>query len=290
MSKKFLSVLSIILACILADPVSVSAATSVSAPSAHDAGAPVPSSIVWQDIGRGAQLARIHARLFDSVQSVSVLRYPAKRLKMHIINDPGPDADSTGALATRHRALAAVNGSYFNVRKLTPVTFVKERRRVEGRTTSGETFRTDGLLLADGHDVRITYCDTLNYDNATKSCKYALAAGPVLLIGGWEARDEWPSGSFYTKRHPRTIVGTSSDGWVYLVVIDGRAPGEADGATIHEAALIARLLGIEDAINLDGGGSSTLWTKSDGVVSYPCDNRQYDHLGQRKVPNVVIIR
>ena len=138
------------------------------------------------------------------------------------------------------------------------------------------------LSLRDG--------DTLNYDNATKSCKYALAAGPVLLIGGWEARDEWPSGSFYTKRHPRTIVGTSSDGWVYLVVIDGRAPGEADGATIHEAALIARLLGIEDAINLDGGGSSTLWTKSDGVVSYPCDNRQYDHLGQRKVPNVVIIR
>ena len=117
-----------------------------------------------------------------------------------------------------------------------------------------------------------------------------LASGPVLLLGGWEARDEWPSTSFYTKRHPRTFIGTTSDGWVYLVVIDGRTPGKADGATIHETALIARLLGLENALNLDGGGSSTLWTRAHGVVSNPCDNHRFDHAGQRRVPNIVLIK
>ena len=77
---------------------------------------------------------------------------------------------------------------------------------------------------------------------------------------------------------------------MYLVVIDGRTPGKADGATIHETALIARLLGLENALNLDGGGSSTLWTRAHGVVSNPCDNHRFDHAGQRRVPNIVLIK
>ena len=246
--------------------------------------------IAWTDLGKGAQVAYIQAHIFNSTQSVSMIRFPQNRVRMHIINDPGAEADSTGAMALRHGALGAVNGSYFNVRKLTPVTFVKERRRVEGRTTAHETFRTDGLLALRGRKVDIIHCDTLSYDQVAKKCPDAIAAGPVLLLGGWEARDEWPDESFFTKRHPRTIVGTTRDGWVYLVVIDGRVPGQADGATIHEAAQIARLIGLDDALNLDGGGSSTLWTRQHGVVSYPCDNHRFDHSGQRIVPNILIIR
>ena len=85
-------------------------------------------------------------------------------------------------------------------------------------------------------------------------------------------------------------MGTTNDGWVYLVVIDGRTPGKADGATIHETARIARLLGLDNAINLDGGGSSTLWTRAGGVISKPCDNKRFDSAGQRRVPNIVIIK
>ncbi|MBO6169025.1 MAG: phosphodiester glycosidase family protein [Bacteroidales bacterium] len=248
------------------------------------------AQIQWHDLGKGAQVASFQAQLFNSTQSISVLRYPAKRLRMRVVNDPGTNADSTGAMAARHNALAAVNGSYFNMRTLEPVTYVKEKCRVEGATTPGETFRTDGLLAIRGRKVDIIRCDTLTYSLAAKQCPDALASGPVLLLDGWEARDEWPQSSFYTKRHPRTFVGTTNDGWVYLVVIDGRAPGKADGATIHETALIARLLGLDNAINLDGGGSSTLWTRERGVVSNPCDNRRYDHEGQRRVPNIVIIK
>ena len=53
-----------------------------------------------------------------------------------------------------------------------------------------------------------------------------------------------------------------------------------------------RILGGEDALNLDGGGSTTLWlsgASDDGVVNYPCDNGRFDHAGERKVPNILYI-
>ena len=54
--------------------------------------------------------------------------------------------------------------------------------------------------------------------------------------------------------------------------------------------MVAKMFGLKDALNLDGGGSSTLWTKPAGVVSHPYDNRRFDHYGQRSVPNIVVVR
>ena len=91
-------------------------------------------------------------------------------------------------------------------------------------------------------------------------------------------------------RHPRTFIGWDDKGMVYMVVVDGRFPGQADGMSIPELAKVARLLGLKDALNLDGGGSSTLWTDKTGIINYPFDNRKFDHEGARKVPNIVIVK
>ena len=72
------------------------------------------------------------------------------------------------------------------------------------------------------------------------------------------------------------------------MVIDGRFP-EGIGTTISETAQIARMVGMVDALNLDGGGSSTLWMEGKGVLSHPYDNKKYDGYGQRIVPNIVVI-
>jgi exopolysaccharide biosynthesis protein len=50
------------------------------------------------------------------------------------------------------------------------------------------------------------------------------------------------------------------------------------------------MIGLTDALNLDGGGSSTLWTRSAGVLNHPSDNGRFDHFGQRVVPNIIAIR
>ena len=73
------------------------------------------------------------------------------------------------------------------------------------------------------------------------------------------------------------------------MVIDGRFKGAADGASIYETAYICHLFGMTDAINLDGGGSSALWTSTTGVISHPCDNRRFDHEGERTVPNLIAV-
>ena len=91
-------------------------------------------------------------------------------------------------------------------------------------------------------------------------------------------------------RHPRSLIGKRPNGEVVMAVIDGRAKGQAAGATIAETAYIARLLGLTDALNLDGGGSSALWTAQEGVVSHPSDNRRFDHAGERAVPNGIVAR
>lgn len=81
-------------------------------------------------------------------------------------------------------------------------------------------------------------------------------AGRTILDGGrvMERGDD-----FATIRHPRTLVGLSKDyGTLYLVTIDGRQPGYSTGASLAEAAAIMFHLGATMALNVDGGGSTTM--------------------------------
>lgn len=57
--------------------------------------------------------------------------------------------------------------------------------------------------------------------------------------------------------------------------------------SIRERARICRLMGMEEAVNLDGGCSSTLWNKDLGTISHPSGNRKFDHNGERIVPNII---
>lgn len=75
-----------------------------------------------------------------------------------------------------------------------------------------------------------------------------------------------------------------------MAVIDGRAKGQAAGATIAETAYIARLLGLTDALNLDGRRLFGTLDGTGGVVSHPSDNRRFDHAGERAVPNGIVAR
>ncbi|MFR7464903.1 MAG: phosphodiester glycosidase family protein [Phocaeicola vulgatus] len=54
--------------------------------------------------------------------------------------------------------------------------------------------------------------------------------------------------------------------------VDGRAEGHADGMSIAELAYLLRILKAHCALNLDGGGSTTLWVNGQ-VVNRPSDNR-----------------
>lgn len=249
----------------------------------------------WKDINGGMQYAYSQFEMFSSTQSVSVLRYRAGHFRTEVVSDPGLEdwrkepASTTSGLAARHDAVAAINGSYFNMTTLYPTTFVKDEWVREGETRQSEAFRADGIVAMKRHRVDIFRCQPEEYGSEVGGYKEALSSGPVLIQDG-VTRTEWPASSFYTGRHPRTVIGTDGHGWVYMIVIDGRFPGQADGCTIAETAAIAELFGLTDALNLDGGGSSCLWINGVGVISHPYDNHRFDHEGERVIPNAIIVK
>ena len=91
--------------------------------------------------------------------------------------------------------------------------------------TPGELMRTNGIIAIrdkQGHDVAIFACDTTQYPRIARRYRAALAAGPLLVSGGKII--EYDSGdSFYTHRHPRSLIGKRPNGEVVMAVIDGRA-------------------------------------------------------------------
>ena len=244
----------------------------------------------WQPLKNGAEVGYAQIPLFDSMQSISVIRYPLRRVRTFIANDSADASDSTSALALRHGGFAAINASYFNVNTLYPTTYTKDDGVQEGWTEARELYRVDGAVaIKRTHGLKIFNSDTLSYARESRWCREALGAGPILLKDGKVARPEWPYGKFYFGRHPRTVIGTTADGWGYLIVIDGRFP-EGIGTTIPETAQICKWFGLKDALNLDGGGSSVLWTQDYGVISHPYDNKRFDHAGQRVVPNIIYLK
>lgn len=112
-------------------------------------------------------------------------------------------------------------------------------------------------------------------------------AAVLLRDGKMDSRLLDASLPIHTDRHPRTIAATKS-GKLNLFVIDGRQPGHSDGMTMAESAAYLQMLGMEQAINLDGGGSSTCYARLPGeekpiLVNSPSDGFE------RAVGNGIVI-
>jgi hypothetical protein len=89
--------------------------------------------------------------------------------------------------------------------------------------------------------------------------------------------------TFVAGRNPRTLAGVRADGTLLLVTVDGRRPGWSVGMTLPEAARLMRRLGASDALNLDGGGYSTMVIRGEVV------NRPSDRVGERRVSNGLFV-
>lgn len=272
------------------------------------------------DLGKGAQAKYAQVSMFNSVQSISVIKYPAKKFKTEILHRPGETAGTPSAIGKELGAAFVMNGGYFHVKERIPSVFFKKDKQTLGYTHPTELYRVDGVFgFKDnkGRKMEIVHCnDSLKYASVTQKMKSAMATGPLLILdeeivvpelmgdkadgdnvaamkaeqkAGSKIRTHYTSAQFYDRRHPRTAIGTDDSGNIYLVVIDGRFKGQADGASIYETAFICHLLGMTDAINLDGGGSSALWARETGVINHPRDNRKFDHDGERSVPNLIVV-
>lgn len=123
------------------------------------------------------------------------------------------------------------------------------------QATGAATRQVRALLKKGCVDIRHTVRDARGNPVVLRRSTAAVSGRYQLLD---EGRVVVPNrtGHFFG-RHPRTLAGTTWDGKIVFVTIDGRSRRSV-GATLREAARVARALGVRDAINLDGGGSTTM--------------------------------
>lgn len=257
-------------------------------PSADDSIAFVQADFQWHSLAKGAQVGMATLQLFGRPEVITIVRYPMRRWRTEMVHAPREASSTTDTLAIRAKAKAAVNGSYFNMRTFEPVTFFSCRHEIVGRQHASTIARSTGVVAIKGREVVFMRYDSLQTEYYRRHYNYALQCGPLLLLNGVE--QDLAEVSFNTVNHPRTLIGTTTQGECMMVVVDGRLKEKAQGATMWELAAIARWLGMTNALNLDGGGSSTLWTQDEGTINYPCDNSQFDHEGLRRIPNIITIR
>jgi hypothetical protein len=144
-----------------------------------------------------------------------------------------------------------------------------------------------------GTKVRVK--SNFSTDSASLSGKTGIVnGGPRLLSGGSPDITAYAEGFVYPedpefyyrfgiRRNPRTMAGVTPGGDLLLVAVDGRKPGYSVGASFREEAAIMDSLGAGEAVNLDGGGSTTM-TIGTRLVTRPSDPT-----GERPIGDAVVL-
>lgn len=163
----------------------------------------------------------------------------------------------------------------------------KVRARVKEIRDAGDSPLKPGImvlslgpeLIVDAPVVKIG--DVVQLSTATTpdltGARVAIGGGPRLisdgkLVNGWKSPNQ---------RHPRTALGWNDD-YLYLMLVDGRQPGVSVGMSFQEMADYFLKLGCTHAINLDGGGSASMWAFGH-IVNQPSEGQE------RPIANGVVL-
>lgn len=259
-----------------------------------------------------------------SMQNVNVMEVDMNNPRYRVrFNYDKAGGSPTSDIAERYEAIAAINGAYE-----TSSVFIRTNdttyHAIENElvmSTPVPQWRNDGGVYtsADGRKVCIDGSGRgLNLKDtrrlyAKRARKWAniLTSAPVLIdnferVGetfaekGLEERQismihyEDPLRHQHV-RHPRTAVALTADNHFLLITVDGRWPGFAEGMNACELTkFLASHFNPRYALNMDGGGSTTMTVKGHGdpdtrVVNYPTDNKKRNHAGQRKVRTHILV-
>lgn len=235
---------------------------------------PIAPPVTTTQLGQGVVYKKFtYSGLFGSKQNVFVAEIN--------LNDP-----STG-LAFPHNgaddilrtvpyfagtvpgAVAAVNAQFFSFETNKSIQYLKVNDTVVNLTTNMEVPQAivdDGL--GTPNSVRIARRPSAGWEGVP--IPNIMASGPWLSREGLQQNFVHdPADTFTHGRHPRTAAAWTYDNRLLLVAVDGRTTASA-GMTIPELQTYIHTLGwIKHAVNYDGGGSTTLWTSSGGVMNVP---------------------
>ena len=137
---------------------------------------------------------------------------------------------------------------------------------LSGQGSGSQTLKK---YIGYGQELRLEH-------NLPGDVRHAMGGGPTLIQNGKVrvlAKQQHFRPDVANGRAPRTAFGTTADGRQLLVTIDGRRPGYSVGATLTELAWAMREMGAIEALNLDGGGSTTMWLRG-RTLGVPSDGKE----------------
>ena len=215
-----------------------------------------------ENVVDGVELHTAQVKMLGAVRSISYLTYSPDEFKTYVgYNEQGGSVEEIAS--AQNGALFAISG--MNVGG----DFFKYNGTVINQTTSVPT-QVNGVLAIPSSSTtnifNIYKNEDGNYGSITE--ENVMASGALLVKDGKE--QQFPSGPYYDTRKARSIIGVDKATGNYMfATLDKGAAGEADGATIAEAAFIARIMGMSDAICLAEGDAATMWAQEAGVLNVP---------------------
>lgn len=250
-----------------------------------------------EKVAKGIEWYQYHftgeEKIFDAEEFVNVLVVDQKKAKRRFaLTALEGKLRRTSQAALDSGAIVAINGSFYNTRPpYNSVCYLKINGEVIFERSGKMGDRDGGAVLIDDRGrVSVEQGDPDDPQwVSTRTEPSIIGSGPMMLQDG--QRIDMGTGAFVTLRHPRTAIGTSGNK-VYLVTVDGRSKGNSLGVNLNELANILKWLGAENALNLDGGGSTTMYIEGqpeNGIVNRPCDNQKFDRQGERRVSNSLLL-
>jgi len=227
--------------------------------------------------------------MFNSPQNINLLFIEKESpLNCHLhIAGQSSSLYTTSQYAENHEAIAAVNGSFFDMDKGGSVTYFEKNDSVISRTRSpgqrwavADSIINGAIILGKEQTLKIEYANADQFYEKSDKEAFVMVSGPLLIKDSIPQR--LPDMSFTYRRHPRTSVGITRESIIFIT-IDGRSEQSA-GMSLYETQEYLLGLGCTDALNLDGGGSTSMWIKEKGIVNIPSDTT-----GERPVANALLI-
>jgi len=230
-------------------------------------------------------------------QRLFVAQVDLTNLRLHVRVAPGgPDPDGPGKwqttlmqptqIAAREKFNFVVNGDFFTAKGVNDGEGTNSHFHAEQWATVAGPAMTDGRTWSEGTNARPCL---VVHTNRTVMIEMLLRPAPddweviggnVLLVHNGQIVPHQNNA-----HHPRTAVGLNASGTRLIVlVVDGRKPGVAVGMSYDELAAEMLRLGCQEALNLDGGGSSVMAVRATGmmrILNAPTDGTE------RAVANVL---
>ena len=231
----------------------------------------------------------IFTDLYKGPQYINLIEIPSTK-KLHL-DIAISEMKQTSLISKENQALASINGSFYNMKEGFSVCYLGKGKEVVDTTENHLFARCTGAVYVHKNKTKIMPWNKEIESNYKQKKGATLGSGPLLIHKG---KDVWndEKDTFNKTKHPRSAIFITKDKKTVFITVDGRRQGNATGVSIAELTHLIRILGGHDALNLDGGGSTTLWMEGapeNGVLNSPSDNKKFDHKGERKIPNIIYV-